>query len=78
MATGSSDNVLRVYRIKHGTDGGPERILEVPAHTDRLDSLSWSYHGMRIVSGGHDGVAKVWSYSRQKWNFVLLKIPHDA
>lgn len=60
-----------------GTDG-PERILEVEHHSDRVDSISWAHEGLRFVSGSKDGTALIWRFENACWRYIRLycsKVP---
>ncbi|ODM99229.1 PH-interacting protein [Orchesella cincta] len=70
MAAGSADNNVRVYNML-GHDG-PERILEVEVHTDRVDSISWAHEGLRFVSGSKDGTAMIWRFEKAEWRWYRL------
>lgn len=70
MAAGSADNNVRVYNML-GQDG-PERILEVEVHSDRVDSISWAHEGLRFISGSKDGTALVWRFENSEWRYVRL------
>ncbi|KAB0802050.1 hypothetical protein PPYR_04236 [Photinus pyralis] len=70
LATGSADHHVRVY-FMHG-DEGPNRILETQAHTDRVDSIQWSNHSLRFISGSKDGSAHIWNFECQQWKSIRL------
>jgi len=70
MAAGSADNNVRVYNML-GHDG-PERILEVEVHSDRVDSISWAHEGLRFVSGAKDGTAMIWRFEKAEWRWHRL------
>ncbi|KAF5287129.1 hypothetical protein FQA39_LY16052 [Lamprigera yunnana] len=70
LATGSADHHVRVY-FMHG-DEGPNRILETQAHIDRVDSIQWSNHSLRFVSGSKDGTAHIWNFECQQWKSTPL------
>ncbi|KAK4883678.1 hypothetical protein RN001_006997 [Aquatica leii] len=70
LATGSADHHVRVYCM-HG-DEGPNRILETQAHTDRVDSIQWSNHSLRFISGSKDGTAQIWNFECQQWRSTKL------
>lgn len=72
LATGSADHHVRVYGM-HG-DEGPQRILEIEAHTDCVDSISWAHRGLRFISGSKDGTAKVWHFECQHWKSIELSM----
>ncbi|XP_046581352.1 bromodomain and WD repeat-containing protein 3-like [Haliotis rubra] len=71
LATGNTDNVIRVYFF-HNTN--PEKICELEAHKDRVDSITYSNQGMRFVSGSKDGTARIWRYERQEWKALVLNM----
>ena len=71
MAAGSADNNVRVYYML-GAEG-PERILEVESHSDKVDSISWAHKGVRFISGSRDGTALVWRFEHQQWLFVRIQ-----
>lgn len=72
MAIGTNDKYVRVYLV----DGprGPEKIMEIEAHNDNVDSLQFSNRSMRFISGSKDGTAFVWSYERQTWKNLPLRM----
>ncbi|KAG8189872.1 hypothetical protein JTE90_023378 [Oedothorax gibbosus] len=72
LATGSTDNSVRVYNIAGTT--GPEKVLEREVHTDRVDSLQFSNKDCRFVSGSKDGTALLWKYEKQNWTSITLKM----
>src|SRR5699024_4291327 len=49
LAVGSSDAYLRVYHVAAPT--GPTKILEIEEHSDHVDSMQFSNHSTRFVSG---------------------------
>ena len=53
---------------------GPERILEMEAHSDRVDSIQWANSGLRFISGSKDGSALIWRYENQEWSRVRLRM----
>lgn len=72
LAAGSGDHHVRIYSMT-GIEG-PVRIVEVEAHTDRVDSIQWANNGLRFVSGSKDGTALIWQFKRQKWSKLLLEM----
>ncbi|XP_018564263.1 bromodomain and WD repeat-containing protein 3 isoform X2 [Anoplophora glabripennis] len=70
LATGSADHNVRVYYMKG--DEGPHRILEIEAHSDRVDSIQWAHSGLRFLSGSKDGMAIIWWFERQQWKSIHL------
>jgi len=70
MAAGSADNHVRVYYML-GIDG-PERILEVEHHSERVDSISWAHEGIKFVSGSKDGTALIWRFDSGCWRYIRL------
>lgn len=72
LATGSADHHVRVYFMRG--DEGPHRILETQAHTDRVDSIQWSNHSLRFISGSKDGTAYIWNFEMQQWRSVQLNM----
>ncbi|XP_029700101.1 bromodomain and WD repeat-containing protein 3 isoform X2 [Takifugu rubripes] len=72
LATGSTDNVIRIYYLGSGS---PEKISELHEHTDKVDSIQFCHSGERFVSGSQDGTARIWKlHQRQQWKSVLLKM----
>ncbi|ESP01057.1 hypothetical protein LOTGIDRAFT_140025, partial [Lottia gigantea] len=71
LATGNSDHVIRVYFL-HAT--APEKICELEAHYDRVDSITYSNHSVNFVSGSKDGTARIWRYERQEWRATVLNM----
>ncbi len=72
LAVGSSDNYLRVYHV--AAPAGPTKILEIEEHSDHVDSMQFSNHSTRFLSGSRDGVARIWYYERQSWKNIALKM----
>lgn len=70
LATGSADHHVRVYHMKG--EEGPHRILEMEAHSDKVDSIQWAHSGLRFLSGSKDGMAIVWWFERQQWKSIHL------
>ncbi|KAJ8985649.1 hypothetical protein NQ317_015145 [Molorchus minor] len=77
LATGSADHHVRVYYMKG--DEGPHRILEMEAHSDRVDSIQWAHSGLKFLSGSKDGMAIIWWFERQQWKSIhldmMVKLP---
>ncbi|KAK3780024.1 hypothetical protein RRG08_029717 [Elysia crispata] len=71
LATGNSDHVVRVYLL-HAT--GIDKICELEAHADKVDSICYSNHLNRFVSGSNDGTARIWRYERQEWRATVLSM----
>ncbi|RUS86356.1 hypothetical protein EGW08_005874, partial [Elysia chlorotica] len=71
LATGNSDHVVRVYLL-HAT--GIDKICELEAHADKVDSICYSNHLNRFVSGSNDGTARIWRYERQEWRATVLNM----
>ncbi|XP_076838375.1 bromodomain and WD repeat-containing protein 3 isoform X2 [Brachyhypopomus gauderio] len=70
LATGSTDDVIRMYYL--GT-GCAEKIAELDSHTDKVDSIQFSNTGERFVSGSRDGTARIWAlHQRHQWRSILL------
>ncbi|KAM7413407.1 hypothetical protein PAMA_020681 [Pampus argenteus] len=72
LATGSTDDVIRIYFLGSGT---PEKISELHEHTDKVDSIQFCHTGERFVSGSRDGTARIWKlHQRQQWRCILLNM----
>ncbi|CAH1798894.1 unnamed protein product [Owenia fusiformis] len=71
LATGSSDHVIRIYDF---IGPQPEKVSELESHSDRVDSICYSNHGDRFVSGSRDGTARIWRYERQDWKAIMLNM----
>jgi WD40 repeat protein len=69
MAAGSNDHLIRVY---HFENNEPSRIAEIDSHNSLVDSILFSNHSSRFLSGSKDGTAKIWTYDTQKWKSILL------
>ncbi|XP_025097468.1 PH-interacting protein-like isoform X2 [Pomacea canaliculata] len=69
LATGNSDHVIRVYLLNSAK---PEKICELEAHSNKVDSMCYSNNSNRFVSGSEDGTARIWRYERQEWRAVVL------
>ncbi len=72
LATGCADHHVRVYAMF--APEGPERILELEAHGDRVDSIQWANSGLRFISGSKDGTALMWHYEKQEWKRTRLRM----
>ncbi|XP_073339421.1 bromodomain and WD repeat-containing protein 3 isoform X2 [Pagrus major] len=72
LATGSTDDVIRIYFVGSGT---PEKVSELHEHTDKVDSIQFCHSGERFVSGSRDGTARIWKlHQRQQWRCILLNM----
>ena len=70
LATGCVDHHVRVYHMNERE--GPIRVLEMEAHSDRVDSIQWAHNGLRFVSGSKDGTAHIWQFENQQWKSQKL------
>ncbi|CAJ1065766.1 bromodomain and WD repeat-containing protein 3 isoform X4 [Xyrichtys novacula] len=72
LATGSTDDVIRIYYLGSGS---PEKVSELHEHTDKVDSIQFCHSGERFVSGSRDGTARIWKlHQRQQWRSILLNM----
>ncbi|KAM4567142.1 bromodomain and WD repeat-containing protein 3 [Odontesthes bonariensis] len=72
LATGSTDDVIRIYYLGSGS---PEKISELHEHTDKVDSIQFCHSSERFVSGSRDGTARIWKlHQRQQWRCILLNM----
>ncbi|XP_051963110.1 bromodomain and WD repeat-containing protein 3-like isoform X4 [Xyrauchen texanus] len=72
LATGSTDDVIRIYYMGSGS---PEKLAELDSHTDKVDSIQFCHSGERFVSGSRDGTARIWRlHQRHQWNSILLEM----
>uniref|UniRef100_A0A8D3C4A2 Bromodomain and WD repeat domain containing 1 n=1 Tax=Scophthalmus maximus TaxID=52904 RepID=A0A8D3C4A2_SCOMX len=72
LATGSTDDVIRIYYLGSGS---PEKTSELHEHTDKVDSIQFCHSGERFVSGSRDGTARIWKlHQRQQWRCILLNM----
>ncbi|XP_057694487.1 bromodomain and WD repeat-containing protein 3 [Corythoichthys intestinalis] len=72
LATGSTDDVIRIYYMGSGS---PEKISELHEHTDKVDSIQFCHTSERFVSGSRDGTARIWKlHQRQQWRCILLNM----
>uniref|UniRef100_A0A8C5BCX5 Bromodomain and WD repeat domain containing 1 n=1 Tax=Gadus morhua TaxID=8049 RepID=A0A8C5BCX5_GADMO len=72
LATGSTDDVIRIYFLGCGN---PEKVSELHEHTDKVDSIQFCHSSERFVSGSRDGTARVWRlHHRQQWRCILLNM----
>ncbi|XP_066508163.1 bromodomain and WD repeat-containing protein 3-like isoform X1 [Hoplias malabaricus] len=70
LATGSTDDVIRIYYLGGGS---PEKVAELDSHTDKVDSIQFCNAGERFVSGSRDGTARIWQlHQRYQWRSILL------
>lgn len=72
LATGSTDDVIRIYYLGSGS---PEKLAELDSHTDKVDSIQFCHSGERFVSGSRDGTARIWRlHQRHQWKSLLLQM----
>ncbi|XP_060731875.1 bromodomain and WD repeat-containing protein 3 isoform X2 [Tachysurus vachellii] len=72
LATGSTDDVIRIYYMG---SGNPEKKAELNSHTDKVDSIQFCHTGERFVSGSRDGTARIWKlHQRHQWRSILLEM----
>ncbi|VDM38223.1 unnamed protein product [Toxocara canis] len=69
VVVGDTHHFLRMYRVWRDR---VEKIHDIQAHTDKVDSLVWAHGGLRFASGSHDGLAKVWHFEYNEWTSVVL------
>eukprot|EP00795_Rhopilema_esculentum_P017794 gene17794-9472_t len=69
LVTGSSDNIIRVYQMMPAP---VEKIAELSAHTDHVDSIQFSNSGFRFATGSRDGTARIWQFQRNEWKHIAL------
>uniref|UniRef100_A0A672ND41 Bromodomain and WD repeat domain containing 1 n=1 Tax=Sinocyclocheilus grahami TaxID=75366 RepID=A0A672ND41_SINGR len=72
LATGSTDDVIRIYYLGSGS---PEKLAELDSHTDKVDSIQFCHSGERFVSGSRDGTARIWQlHQKHQWKSILLNM----
>jgi len=54
--SGSNDKTVRVWDLASG-----EVLLELMSHGGDVQSVAFSRDGEYIVSGGEDGIVRVWN-----------------
>uniref|UniRef100_A0A9J2Q5S3 Uncharacterized protein n=1 Tax=Ascaris lumbricoides TaxID=6252 RepID=A0A9J2Q5S3_ASCLU len=69
VVVGDTHHFLRIYRVAKER---VEKIHDIQAHTDKVDSLVFAHSGLRFASGSHDGLAKVWRFECNEWTPVVL------
>ncbi|XP_060688587.1 bromodomain and WD repeat-containing protein 3 isoform X1 [Hemiscyllium ocellatum] len=71
VATGSTDQVIRVYYLGSGS---PEKVSELASHTDKVIAIQFcnNSQSLRFVSGSRDGTARIWQYQHQEWKSTIL------
>ncbi|KAM8976981.1 bromodomain and WD repeat-containing protein 1 [Pelodytes ibericus] len=69
LAAGGSDHAIRMYYFGFET---PEKMTELEGHTGIIDSILFSNHGERFVTGSKDGTARIWYLEEQEWNSITL------
>uniref|UniRef100_A0A667YEG9 Bromodomain and WD repeat domain containing 1 n=1 Tax=Myripristis murdjan TaxID=586833 RepID=A0A667YEG9_9TELE len=70
LATGSTDDVIRIYYLGCGN---PEKISELHDHTDKVDSIQFCHSGERFVSGSRDGTARIWRLHQRLTGIFYFK-----
>lgn len=72
FAVGSTDQYVRVYHMTAPI--GPTKILEITQHCSAVDSIYFANYTSRFISGSRDGIAHIWSYEKQTWKNVPLRM----
>ncbi|GMT01045.1 hypothetical protein PENTCL1PPCAC_23218 [Pristionchus entomophagus] len=72
LAIGETHGVIRVYRMHE--NGEIEKMNDITAHTDRVDSLMWAHSGLRFCSGSKDGTARIWRFECGEWQQTVLSL----
>lgn len=70
LACVSSDRFIHLYGFH--PDIGPYCLEELEKHTAEVDSVQFSNHGFRFVTGSADGTAMIWSYRKAEWVPIKL------
>lgn len=65
IVSGGGDNNIHVYREFGGTSDAP--LFEIDAyakhaHDGDVNCVKWAFDGRTIISGGDDGMVKIWKY----------------
>ena len=60
FATGCLDGLVRVFAYDAGGEAAPALVRTLTGHTAGVTSLSLTACGTRLLSGGWEGVARVW------------------
>uniref|UniRef100_A0A7N6A2E5 Bromo domain-containing protein n=1 Tax=Anabas testudineus TaxID=64144 RepID=A0A7N6A2E5_ANATE len=74
LATGSTDDVIRIYYLGSGS---PEKTSELHEHTVKtLSRQNTNFvDSIQFVSGSCDGTARIWKlHQRQQWRCILLNM----
>ncbi|CAH2219138.1 bromodomain and WD repeat-containing 1 [Pelobates cultripes] len=69
LAAGASDHAIRMYYFGRET---PEKMSELEGHSGIIDSIQFSNHSERFLSGSKDGTVRIWYLQKQEWNSLLL------
>ncbi|GMT28914.1 hypothetical protein PFISCL1PPCAC_20211, partial [Pristionchus fissidentatus] len=72
IVIGESHGVIRVYRITPA--GIIEKLKDITAHADKVDSLMWAHKGMRFLSGSKDGTVKIWQFRYGMWESMTMAL----
>lgn len=64
VVVGDTHHFIRIYRL---TEATIEKLHDIDAHADRVDSLVWAHSGLRFASGSRDGIAKAWRFQCSEW-----------
>uniref|UniRef100_A0A158Q3Z3 Bromo domain-containing protein n=1 Tax=Dracunculus medinensis TaxID=318479 RepID=A0A158Q3Z3_DRAME len=71
VVMGDTHRFVRIYKM---ASDGIEKCFEIEAHKDRVDSLVWAHSGLQFASGSRDGTARVWKFSCNEWESLVLSI----
>lgn len=75
VAMGDSHHAQSHIRLFRLTATSVERLYELSAHTDKIDSLVWAHDSLRFASGSKDGKAKVWAMQAgEQWKATELVV----
>uniref|UniRef100_A0A8C5M0Z6 Bromodomain and WD repeat domain containing 1 n=1 Tax=Leptobrachium leishanense TaxID=445787 RepID=A0A8C5M0Z6_9ANUR len=69
LAAGGSDHMIRMYYF--GREA-PEKTNELEGHMGIIDSIQFSNHSERFLSGSSDGTVRIWHLENQEWSSLTL------
>lgn len=71
MVTGRKDGVVTLFYI---TKNEPKRLAILNQHNVEVNSVSFSNHSIRFLTGSKDGLVQLWNYRGKKWSPTIIQL----